>query len=114
MPKLRAATPSTPAPLAGYHAKRDFTADSDGEALTIPGIQLIGYVSTINPASPGVDSAPYLHKVGEAVGAIVRAPALQLGSEFAMLGGEERPGEEAPVGHQSPLNSGCRLFAKAS
>jgi hypothetical protein len=52
-----------------HNAKRDFTADSDGESLTVPGIQLVGYVSTINPASPAVDSAPYLHKVGEAVGA---------------------------------------------
>jgi hypothetical protein len=51
-----------------HSAKRDFSADSDGQSLTIPGIQLIGYVSAINPACPGVDSAPYLHKA-EAVGA---------------------------------------------
>lgn len=41
---------------------RDFEADASGETLRVPGIQLIGYVSTINPAAPGVDSADYLQK----------------------------------------------------
>jgi hypothetical protein len=42
--------------------RRNFSADSDGESLTIPGIQLIGYVSMINPLSPGVDSSQFLTK----------------------------------------------------
>jgi hypothetical protein len=43
-----------------HNQNRDFTADSSGDTLMIPGIQLLGYVSMINPLSPGVDSAPYL------------------------------------------------------
>jgi len=45
-----------------HQANRDFTADASGESLKIPGIQLIGYVSTINPMSPGVDSSQFLKK----------------------------------------------------
>src|SRR6266852_4836090 len=45
-----------------HSEKRDFTADIDGESLSVPGIQLVGYVSTINPAAPGVDSADFLAK----------------------------------------------------
>jgi hypothetical protein len=45
-----------PFAVSGHHshhgAQRDFVADSDGESLTIPGIQLIGYVSFINPPTP--------------------------------------------------------------
>jgi hypothetical protein len=40
--------------------KRDFTADTEGERLRVPGIQLVGYVSTIMPPSPAVDSSAYL------------------------------------------------------
>ncbi|HEX4963549.1 MAG TPA: hypothetical protein VF173_22155 [Thermoanaerobaculia bacterium] len=40
--------------------QRNFSADASGESLTVPGIQLIGYVSTINPLSPGVDSSQFL------------------------------------------------------
>lgn len=40
--------------------KRDFKADASGESLVVPGIQLIGYVSAINPLSPAVDSAQFL------------------------------------------------------
>lgn len=47
-----------------HNANRDFVADSDGEALKIRGIQLIGYVSAINPACPGVDSAQFLVGTG--------------------------------------------------
>lgn len=43
--------------------ERNFEADYDGESLKIPGIQLVGYVSTINPACPSVDSAKYLEAV---------------------------------------------------
>jgi len=42
--------------------KRDFSCDDTGETLSIPGIQLIGYVSTINPSCPGVDSSKYLER----------------------------------------------------
>jgi hypothetical protein len=45
-----------------HDEQRNFTADVDGESLSVPGIQLIGYVSTINPACPGVDSSQYLTK----------------------------------------------------
>lgn len=47
-----------------HDENQDFVADSSGESLVIPGIQLLGYVSTINPASPGVDSAQYLAATG--------------------------------------------------
>jgi hypothetical protein len=40
--------------------QRDFTADSSGEKLHVPGIQLLGYISQINPTSPQKDSAPYM------------------------------------------------------
>ena len=39
---------------------RDFSADAEGEYLRSPGIQLIGYVSAINPACPAEDSSKYL------------------------------------------------------
>jgi hypothetical protein len=45
-----------------HDEQRNFTADTTGESLAVPGIQLLGYVSTINPASPGVDSSKYLTK----------------------------------------------------
>jgi hypothetical protein len=47
-----------------HDEKRDFVADSTGESLRSSGIQLIGYVSTINPASPAVDSSDYLQPTG--------------------------------------------------
>jgi hypothetical protein len=47
-----------------HDAQRDFTADASGESLKVPGIQLIGYVSMINPACPGVDSSQFLKKPG--------------------------------------------------
>lgn len=47
-----------------HDAKRDFSADDTGDALKVPGIQLLGYVSTIVPASPAVDSAKYLAGTG--------------------------------------------------
>jgi hypothetical protein len=45
-----------------HDEQRNFVADASGESLTIPGIQLLGYVSTINPASPGHDSSEFLTK----------------------------------------------------
>lgn len=47
-----------------HDEKRDFSCDDTGETLRIPGIQLVGYVSTINPPCPGVDSAQFLKKSG--------------------------------------------------
>jgi hypothetical protein len=43
-----------------HNEKRDFQADASGESLHVPGIQLIGYVSAINPACPAVDSSQFL------------------------------------------------------
>lgn len=43
-----------------HDEQRNFEADASGESLKVPGIQLIGYVSTINPASPGHDSSEFL------------------------------------------------------
>jgi hypothetical protein len=43
-----------------HDEQRNFSADDEGESLKVPGIQLIGYVSTINPGSPAVDSAQFL------------------------------------------------------
>jgi hypothetical protein len=45
-----------------HDQQRNFSADSEGESLTVPGIQLIGYVSTINPSAPAVDSSQFLTK----------------------------------------------------
>ncbi|GHO60413.1 hypothetical protein [Ktedonobacter robiniae] len=46
-----------------HHGQQsNFSADTDGESLRVPGIQLIGYVSTINPLSPAVDSSQFLTK----------------------------------------------------
>lgn len=45
-----------------HDEQRDFTADASGESLEVPGIQLIGYVSAINPVSPWVDSSEYLEQ----------------------------------------------------
>lgn len=42
--------------------KRDFSCDDSGEELVIPGVQLIGYVSAINPLSPQLDSTEYMKK----------------------------------------------------
>ena len=46
------------------HAKqsRDFSCDDAGEELVIPGIQLVGYVSQILPASPQRDSKDFEKK----------------------------------------------------
>lgn len=43
-----------------HSEQRDFSADDEGEYLKSPGIQLIGYVSAINPACPAEDSSKYL------------------------------------------------------
>ncbi|MFN0247506.1 MAG: hypothetical protein ACKV2T_11520 [Kofleriaceae bacterium] len=43
-------------------AKRGFSYDDSGEELVIPGIQLVGYVSVINPLSPQLDSAEFMKK----------------------------------------------------
>jgi hypothetical protein len=39
-------------------------ADTSGESLQVPGIQLVGYVSTINPSCPGVNSSDFLVAAG--------------------------------------------------
>jgi hypothetical protein len=41
---------------------RDFSSDTDGEELSIPGIQLLGYVSVINPPCPAHDSSEFMVK----------------------------------------------------
>ena len=48
------------------HAKqsRAFNSDDSGEELVIPGIQLIGYVSQIMPASPQQNSSDFEKKTG--------------------------------------------------
>lgn len=43
-----------------HEEKRDFYVDASGESLVVSGVQIIGYVSAINPASPSVDSDKYL------------------------------------------------------
>jgi hypothetical protein len=40
--------------------QRDITVDSEKESLEIPGISLIGYVSTINPSAPAHDSSEFV------------------------------------------------------
>jgi len=44
------------------NVKRDFSYDDSSEQLAIPGIQLIGYVSAITPASPALDSSAFMKK----------------------------------------------------
>jgi hypothetical protein len=55
-----------PFAVSGHYShhgeRRDFVADASGESLTVPGIQLIGYVSTINPVSPAHDSSEFTTK----------------------------------------------------
>jgi hypothetical protein len=48
-----------------HDEKRDFSADIDGEWLRVPGIQLLGYISTINPACPAHDSSEFMQKKKE-------------------------------------------------
>lgn len=45
-----------------HDEKRDFTANYEAEGLRSSGIQLVGYVSTINPFSPAHDSSEFLQK----------------------------------------------------
>ena len=52
--------------------ERNFSADHTGEALTVEGIQLVGYVSTINPLSPSVDSSKYMTKTTTAATATAK------------------------------------------
>ena len=56
-----------PFAVSGHYShhdeQRDFTAEVTSEGLAVSGIQLIGYVSTINPAAPGKNAADYLQKV---------------------------------------------------
>jgi len=42
------------------NTERNTSADSSGESLHVPGIQLLGYVSQILPPSPQKDSAPFM------------------------------------------------------
>ncbi len=55
-----------PFAVSGHYShgskQRDFTADFDGERLRVKGIQLIGYVSAILPASPGKNSSEFMKK----------------------------------------------------
>ena len=55
-----------PFAISGHYSRHtgteDYTADKHGQGLQVPGIQLLGYVSMINPLSPAVDSADYLKK----------------------------------------------------
>lgn len=44
-----------------HEERRDFVCDANGGSLTIPGVQLIGYISAINPPSPSVDSDQYVN-----------------------------------------------------
>ena len=43
--------------------QRDYEYHFTGEGLVSPGVQLLGYVSTIFPASPKVDSKEYMQNV---------------------------------------------------
>lgn len=51
-----------------HDEQRNFVGQWDGEWLSVPGIQLVGYVSMINPVSPGVDSSQFLTKPAAAGG----------------------------------------------
>jgi hypothetical protein len=60
---------------SSHSEERNFTCDANSEGLFVEGIQLIGYVSAINPQSPGVDSSAYLKKPDAAGTPVVPAPA---------------------------------------
>ena len=55
-----------PFAVQGHYERRssqeDYTGDRHAQGLTVHGIQLLGYVSMINPLSPGVDSSDYMQK----------------------------------------------------
>lgn len=66
-----------------HHAKSHSLSYSlDGETLTVDGMQLIGYVSAIMPASPGLDSP----KPATASASHRRSPDWQIGRFAAPLG----------------------------
>jgi hypothetical protein len=44
------------------HTKNDFIFDENSEGITIEGVQLIGYVSTIMPGSPRKNGKDYMQK----------------------------------------------------
>ncbi len=44
------------------HKKSDFSYDFQSDGLHIDGVQLVGYVSAITPASPKLDSKDYMQK----------------------------------------------------
>jgi hypothetical protein len=49
-----------------HEETRDFVCDASGESLVIPGVQVVGYISAINPPSPAVNSPDFVnvHPVG--------------------------------------------------
>ena len=47
-----------------HESNYDYTFDRSNRGLTIPGIQLIGYVSMINPIAPQVNSSDYMQAAG--------------------------------------------------
>jgi hypothetical protein len=53
-----------PFAVSGHYSHQnqqtDFSADDSGEGLLVHGVQLLGYVSTICPLSPAVDSSKYV------------------------------------------------------
>lgn len=44
------------------HTKNDFTFDENAQGITIEGVQVIGYVSTITPGSPKKNGKDYMQK----------------------------------------------------
>ena len=53
---------------SNHKGSQDFSATDEGEGLCVEGIQLIGYVSAINPACPGHDSSEFLKKPSDTTG----------------------------------------------
>jgi hypothetical protein len=58
-----------------HNESRDFSCDASGEGLHIPGIQLLGYVSAINPPCPAHDSSEFMKKADPAATTTATTPA---------------------------------------
>ncbi len=64
---------------SNHKGSQDFSATDEGQGLCVEGIQLIGCVSAINPASPGHDSSEFLKKPSDTTGKTPAAGAASAG-----------------------------------
>ena len=60
---------------SSHDSKQDFTYDNNSRGLSVHGVQLLGYVSMINPPAPGVDSSKFMQKASSPQPASSSQPA---------------------------------------